>query len=190
MPENVADRPAVSVEYVLMFARSERTYYNADAIRRPYSSQPTSAARTRGRGGRGDGYSTPGRVEHHPLGRLARTGDLFFDSVQWALDDSFEGLVVGHAGEPLALVTSLHPTDFGHVATYPEQLVEPLVRVSSEPGDTILDPFLGSGTTAVVAQRLGRRWWGCELTPSYAETAAARIRAKAAQIPLSLGATA
>lgn len=184
MPENVGDRPPVSIEYVLMFARSERTYYNADAVRRPYSSQPTSSARVRGRGGRGDGYSTPGRVEHHALGRLMRTGDFFFDSLRWAIDDGYEGLVVADDGAPIALITSAHPSDSGHVAVYPEQLIEPLVLVSSQPGDTVLDPFLGSGTTAIVAQRNGRRWLGCEILEATARLAADRVASKAAQMPM------
>lgn len=50
-----------------------------------------------------------------------------------------------------------------HKTQKPEQLVERCVRICSNPGDTILDPFLGSGTTAVVAQRLGRKWIGIEL---------------------------
>jgi DNA modification methylase len=71
-----------------------------------------------------------------------------------------------------------------HFATYPERLIEPCVLAGSRPGDVVLDPFLGAGTTAVVAQRLGREWVGCELNPDYAAIAEERIRATQPGLPL------
>ena len=65
---------------------------------------------------------------------------------------------------------SLHP------AQKPEQLVEIALIASSNPGDTVLDPFMGSGTTAVVAERLGRRWIGIENHEPYVEAAKRRVR--------------
>ena len=54
-----------------------------------------------------------------------------------------------------------------HFATYPEKLVEPCILAGSKPGDIVLDPFNGSGTTGVVAMKLGRKYIGCELNPEY-----------------------
>jgi DNA modification methylase len=65
----------------------------------------------------------------------------------------------------------------GHPSQKPEALIEMLVLAASRPGDLVLDPFLGSGTTAVVAARHRRRWIGIEKDPGYAALAAARIRA-------------
>lgn len=56
-----------------------------------------------------------------------------------------------------------------HFATYPEKLVEPCILAGSKPGDIVLDPFNGSGTTGVVAMKYGRRYIGCELNPKYVE---------------------
>lgn len=67
-----------------------------------------------------------------------------------------------------------------HFATYPEKLIEPMILAGSRPGDVVLDPFMGSGTTAAVAERLGRRWVGCELNPDYAGMQADRLRAASA----------
>jgi adenine-specific DNA-methyltransferase len=52
----------------------------------------------------------------------------------------------------------------------------PLIMAFSEKGDIVLDPFVGSGTTAVAAQQLGRRFIGIELDPMYASTAEERVR--------------
>lgn len=70
-----------------------------------------------------------------------------------------------------------------HFAVMPEALCEPCVLAGSAAGDTVLDPFLGSGTTAVVAQRLHRQWIGCELNTDYAELAQHRISTGSLTLP-------
>lgn len=62
-----------------------------------------------------------------------------------------------------------------HKTQKPEKLVERCVRICSNPGDLVLDPFLGSGTTAVVAQRLGRNWIGIELDESFVKMSEDRL---------------
>jgi DNA modification methylase len=54
-----------------------------------------------------------------------------------------------------------------HFAVFPEALVETCILAGSREGDIVLDPFMGSGTTAAVAKRLGRRYLGCDLNPEY-----------------------
>jgi DNA modification methylase len=68
----------------------------------------------------------------------------------------------------------------------PEALLERVIKVSSNPGDVVFDPFTGSGTTLAVAKRLGRRWFGCELSAGYAKKAVARIVRGCAEIKSSL----
>ena len=67
------------------------------------------------------------------------------------------------------------PFKGAHFAVMPEALVEPCVLAGSAEGDTVLDPFTGSGTVAVVANRHGRNFIGTELNPEYAEIARERI---------------
>ena len=67
------------------------------------------------------------------------------------------------------------PFKGAHFAVMPEALVEPCVLAGSGPGDTVLDPFAGSGTVGVVAKRHGRKFIGVELNPEYAEIAKTRI---------------
>ncbi len=67
----------------------------------------------------------------------------------------------------------------GHPCQMPEAVLERIIRVASNPGDVVLDPFAGSGTTLAVAKRLGRRYLGIELSPDYAEA----VRQRLDQIP-------
>lgn len=68
------------------------------------------------------------------------------------------------------------PFSGAHFATFPPALVEPCILAGSRPGDVVFDPFMGSGTVAQVAQRLGRQWLGCELNPDYLALLAQRTR--------------
>ncbi|WP_405372302.1 MULTISPECIES: DNA-methyltransferase [unclassified Microbacterium] len=63
-----------------------------------------------------------------------------------------------------------------HPTQKPEELVRKFVTASSNPGDLVVDPFSGSGTTAVVAEQMGRRWMTCDLEPQYNSWAADRLR--------------
>ena len=62
-----------------------------------------------------------------------------------------------------------------HIAVFPEEVTERIIRACSEPGSLVLDPFAGSGTVPKVARGLGRRWIGIEISPIYAEEAAMRV---------------
>lgn len=64
-----------------------------------------------------------------------------------------------------------------HPTQKPEELIRKLVFAASDPNDTVLDPFSGSGTTLVVAEQSGRRWLGCEINPEYNQWAIARLQA-------------
>jgi site-specific DNA-methyltransferase (adenine-specific) len=63
----------------------------------------------------------------------------------------------------------------GHPCQMPEAVLERIVRASSNPGDLVLDPFSGSGTTLAVAKKLGRRWLGVEFSPDYADKVRQRL---------------
>jgi DNA modification methylase len=66
------------------------------------------------------------------------------------------------------------PYSGAHFATFPPALVEPCILAGSRAGDVVLDPFFGSGTVGEVAQRLGRKWIGCDLQKAYAPLQARR----------------
>jgi site-specific DNA-methyltransferase (cytosine-N4-specific) len=70
---------------------------------------------------------------------------------------------------------SAKPFKGAHFATFPPDLIEPCILAGSKPGDTVLDPFFGTGTTGLVAQKHGRKWIGIELNPTYVAIAEKRI---------------
>lgn len=87
------------------------------------------------------------------------------------------------------LWTMKDPQEDGYPTEKPECLLDRIVRTTTNPGDIVLDCFLGSGTTAIVAQRLGRRWIGCDINKGSVQTSAKRIdalmreQAKAMSVP-------
>lgn len=76
------------------------------------------------------------------------------------------------------------PYKEAHFAVFPEALVEPCILAGSRPGDTVLDPFAGSGTTLAVAVRLGRKAIGVELNPEYAKLIEKRLKQTTPALPL------
>jgi site-specific DNA-methyltransferase (cytosine-N4-specific) len=116
MPESVKDRPTRDHEYVFLFSKSERYYYDYKAVQ-------------------------------ESNGRNKRT--------VWSINTQ---------GFPGA-----------HFATFPRALVAPCVAASTRPGDFVLDPFFGSGTTGVVCQEMSRNYVGIELHPEYIDIAAERL---------------
>ena len=78
------------------------------------------------------------------------------------------------------------PTPYAHFATFPEKLVEPCIKAGSSVGDTVLDPFHGSGTTGIVALRLGRAYVGVDISAEYLDGVSNERIAQGAQIGMGL----
>lgn len=76
---------------------------------------------------------------------------------------------------PTAFVSTETAQDFGHPTTKPTGWMLRFVKLASSPGETILDPFLGSGTTGVACVKLGRKFIGIEIEPKYFDIACRRI---------------
>ena len=149
-----------SHESLLHFRKSKSTALNVDDIRIPYSAhtlkypihpQSDSSAY-------GNGNTSSSTTQWRPNEKGAKPKDVF--DIPTTCNGMYE--------------KTPHPTQ------KPEELVRKLVLASSREGDLVLDPFSGSGTTAVVAQQLRRRWLACERVPEYNEWAAQRI----ARVPI------
>lgn len=66
-------------------------------------------------------------------------------------------------------------TEYEHPTQKPEEIIAKLIECSSNAGDLVLDPFLGSGTTALVSEKMNRRWIGCEIDPRYVAVGQRRL---------------
>jgi site-specific DNA-methyltransferase (adenine-specific) len=162
MPSPTKTRPTTDHEYVFFFAKSADYYYNADAIREPHV---TFTDKSRMRGGRRHFGVRGGTPEN---GKNAGSGNLH--DARW--DQAFHPL-----GRNKRTVWSIPLSKFrgAHFAVFPESLVETCLQAGCPPRGLVLDPFLGSGTTADVARRLGRHYLGIDCAKAYCEMARRRL---------------
>jgi DNA modification methylase len=159
MPESVADRPTKAHEYVFLLSRAEKYYYDAEAIMEPAISGDTRKPYAPGQvDGRGNGHDRGGGKIRPSVAR-----DAFRSIKDWRNRRSV-----------WTIATKPYPE--AHFATFPEALVEPCIKAGCPVGGTVLDPFVGSGTTLLVARRLGCESIGIELNPAYVDLAHARMR--------------
>ena len=147
MPESVRDRCTKSHEYIFLLSKNKNYFYNNEAIKEQAKDWGT---RDRSKGK----YHNPG------TGLSPHTG----------LTKSYE-----KKNKRSVWTVNKKPYKGAHFATYPPELIEPCILSGSEKGDIILDPFMGSGTTAAVAKSLGRDYIGCELHEEYGELIQKRI---------------
>lgn len=178
MPETVNDRPATAHEYLFLLAKRPTYYYDAEAIKEPV----TGGAHARGNGVNSKikihgGWETQ-KGAHGNFHRDGR-GDPEYRARQ---NPSFSAAVsdlVDSRNKRSVWTVPTAPFTDAHFATFPPALIEPCILAGSRVGDLVLDPFMGSGTTAQVAQALGRRWIGCELNPDYVLMQAGRTAQQA-----------
>lgn len=162
MPHSVKTRPTPDHEYIFLFSRQRTYYYDADSIREPHV---TFSPESRMRGGRAHLGKRNGTPEQ---GKNAGSSNLH--TGRW--DQAFHPL-----GRNKRTVWSVPLGKFrdAHFAVFPEKLIEPCILAGSAEGDTVFDPFFGSGTTGLVALKHNRRFIGIELNPDYCELARNRL---------------
>lgn len=159
-PSSIKDRCTTSHEYVFMFSKKPKYYYDIDAIREPHTTLADLNRRIKNgkeewktvKAAAGSPFAMSGtgksrRKNYHPLGRNKRT--------------------VWHV--------NLTKTKEAHFATYPEGLIVDCIKAGCPVGGVVLDPFVGSGTTPVVALKNNRKYIGIELNPEYIEIVKRRL---------------
>jgi DNA modification methylase len=148
MPESVTDRPTSAHESIFLLTRSAKYWYDADAVREPMLAESIHRLKL----GLNANSPRDGFVASHAMNR----------------DSAYEP---NENGANLRNVWHLGPEPFSeaHFATFPTEIPRRCILAGCPKDGTVLDPFMGSGTTAKVAQELGRKWIGIELNPEYAE---------------------
>jgi len=159
MPESVKTRPTRCHEQVFLLTKSAKYFYDAEAIAEPAiwaSDKRAGNGRIR-YGGKRNGQEGTGQESFVSISATRNKRTVWTVAVQ-----HFKG---------------------AHFAVFPEELVEPCILAGSRPGDVVLDPFTGSGTTGVVAVHHDRQFIGLELNPDYAAMARQRISESAGEFP-------
>jgi len=185
MPESVLDRCTKAHEYVFLLAKNPKYYYNADAIMEPISASFANDSRHKTGGtlrNEKEGYAAAGaqnpKGPHRLFGKgnakTFRGGGAYtrgrsFDNSNLAARESHGNAPneTGLRNKRSVWTITTKPFKGAHFATFPPGLVEPCILAGSRPGDTVLDPFAGSGTTGMVAAQHGRHYRLIELNPEY-----------------------
>ena len=171
MPESVHDRPTKAHEYIFLLTKSPKYYYDADAIRE-----------ITGKEASWDNYGGKGMIDH-PTGPGRKQIDLTMGTSQKKAMP-----YISHPnGRNKRSVWTINtqPYSEAHFATFPEKLIEPCILAGCPEDGVVLDPFVGSGTTAAVAQKHGRKSVGVDLNKEYLDIAIKRITSTQPRLLLS-----
>lgn len=172
MPESVVDRSTASHEYVLQFSKRNDYFYNTAEARTPATPSTETRLAQDVESQAGSARANGGAKTNGPMPAVSADKQRGHTRKHAGFNDRWDAMERDEqtgSGANLRSVWWVAPATFSdaHFAVMPEALAHICVAAGSEAGDIILDPFLGSGTTAKVAQDLGRRWIGCELNPAY-----------------------
>jgi DNA modification methylase len=182
MPESVRDRCTKAHEYIFLLSKSQKYYFDNEAIAEPLAAssvarlaQPTLAQQA-------GSDRVPGKTN----GNMKAVGPRFGGN-KYGDDDSeksrtksgneWAGNETGRRNKRSVWTVTTKPYKGAHFATFPPDLIEPCILAGAPAGGVVLDPFMGSGTTAAVAIANGRNYLGCELNPAYKALQDARIGA-------------
>jgi DNA modification methylase len=162
MPESVRDRCTKAHEYIFLLSKSDRYLFDSEAMRErgvmtagdSAGSRQRDTRSTHGVGGGNDGINKAKEKLRQELIE--------------------KGYTTRNRRSVWTVTTK--PYKGAHFATFPPDLIEPCILAGSREGDIVLDPFMGSGTTAQVAVENNRRYLGCELNPDYEKLQADRLK--------------
>jgi len=172
MPESVQDRCTKAHEYIFLLSKSQKYYFDNEAIAEPLAAssvarlaQPTLAQQA-------GSDRVPGKTN----GNMKAVGPRFGGD-KYGDDDSeksrtksgneWAGNETGRRNKRSVWTVTTKPYKGAHFATFPPDLIEPCILAGAPAGGVVIDPFMGSGTTAAVALQHGRQYLGCELNPEY-----------------------
>lgn len=143
MPESVQDRCTKAHEYIFLLSKSHKYHFDHVAIKEPLKGEPETRDKN------AEGY----QADYSKGDRFSK-GERVFGAD-------------GMANKRSVWTVNTKPYSGAHFAVFPTELIEPCILAGAPLGGIVLDPFMGSGTTAQVAKDLGRQYIGCELNPEY-----------------------
>ena len=155
MPESVKDRCTKAHEYIFLLTKNPKYYFDNEAIKEPVKEDWGTRDRA------------DGKYHNEGTGLNPHSG----------LEKSYET-----ANKRSVWSVTTKPFVGAHFATFPPDLIEPCVLAGSRPLDVVFDPFMGSGTSAAVAQRLNRQYLGCELNTEYKKLQDERLKQPSLQL--------
>ena len=176
MPESMTDRCTKSHEYIFLLSKSKVYYFDQEAIKEPAAVESLERLRRGVSDHHKNVNGAPGQTPHSmnkPRLNVKRGG---FDGKTNAMPgrEAFRQFVEMRNKRSVWTVTT-KPYKEAHFAVYPPDLIEPCILAGSREGDTVLDPFNGSGTTGEVSIRHNRFYIGCELNPDYVRLTKKRL---------------
>lgn len=192
MPESVTDRPTRSHEYIFLLSKSAKYYYDHEAIKEPaiYDVDGTGTAARKARqketevtaGVRPSGFKDAtkmngkhgGVYEDSPGAKIRSSGERQPGFKSWDLMTKSQQCVGMRNKRD---VWHVSPAQFpeAHFATFPPALITDCIKAGCPEGGVVLDPYMGAGTTALVARKLNRNYIGVELNPEYIKIAQKRL---------------
>ena len=147
MPESVQDRCTKAHEYIFLLSKSSKYYYDNESIKE----KAIHAGEERS-------FNSPKKAMRNVDGNVS-TGNEHPDALPVEVSEM--------KNKRSVWTVNPKPYSGSHFAVFPTELIEPCILAGAPLGGIVLDPFMGSGTTAQVAQDLGRQYIGCELNPEY-----------------------
>ena len=158
VPLSVKDRFTVNFEYIFFFSKNPKYYFEQQfepfqqsTFKIKFSNKPSE--------GRAEFFQGLGKKNKFLFQQKLLNNELCGRNMRCIWDISVGSNFKGN-----------------HIATFPKKLVETPIKAGCPEGGIVLDPFIGSGTTAVVAEKLNRNWLGIELNPEYTKLAEERIK--------------
>lgn len=200
MPESVTDRCTKSHEYIFLLSKSPKYYYDIDAIRTPVKDSTVQrmmqqiedqkgSERVPGKNNGNMKAVGPGRKPAPQDNRGGNqgsatgikayshrgTGDKKLTGHSGNFDSDGNLIGDGMANKKSVWTVTTKPFSEAHFATFPQDLIVDCIKAGCPEVGIVLDPFMGAGTTALVARKLNRNYIGFELNPEYLKIAEKRL---------------
>src|SRR6185312_13797479 len=174
MPESVTDRCTKSHEYIFLFSKSAKYYYDHKAIKTPSKNAEDDARRIGAQ--TWDNKNTPDHLRNgiRPR-RVSATSKELNGKTKDQKNPAFRA-IKEMANKRSVWTINTMPYSEAHFATFPEKLIVDCIKAGCPWEGVIIDPFMGAGTTALVARKLERNFIGFELNPEYIEIAEKRLK--------------